>query len=237
MINHKLAIIGGAGPYASALLYQSLLEELYKNKKEIFEMLIFNYPFTPPFLCKDPLKYELILQHELQYCVDTFLSAGIHNAVVVCNTLHAILDKIKGNISFIHLPKVVIENILSHNKSKLLILGTSITLKNGLYNHPHFETVIPNSVDQKNVERAITNVLNGKILKKDSDILKEIMKRATKLEKIDGCVLGCTELPVLHHHFPIKSSCMIFDTLKLLSNRLVAVSSVDKNHNKNQRLT
>jgi aspartate racemase len=217
MKTERLAIIGGAGPLASSLMYNCILKELYREKKEIYEMVIFNYPFTPPHACEDLSKYDDILLKELQSCVEDILSLKIKKAIVVCNTLHSYLDKIKGDLSFIHLPKLVMEEICSNKLKKILVLGTTITINNGLYRHKSYDCVYPVEKDQLFVNQVIENVLNGKVLKIDGKILEYLILKIQKKEKIDAVVLGCTELPVLHHHFPLKLGCQIFDPIKIFS--------------------
>ncbi len=221
MINNpRLGIIGGAGPYASALLYHTLLKKLYDQGKAIFEMLILNYPFTHPPLDGNLHSFDRALAKELQACVDTLLAAKINVAVVVCNTLHAYLHELRGGIRLIHLPRTVCETIASAGARKVLILGTPVTRRDGLYSHPGYLSVFPSEEEQKGIDLAIDHILKGHLLQTDAQILEEIVHKACREEGIDGVVLGCTELPVLNAHYPLKLPCTLFDSIDILANRL-----------------
>lgn len=219
-MKRRLGIIGGAGPLASALLYEKLVKNLYSHNKKMLEILLINYPFSHPPLDGNLDSFGTTAQKELQICVNRLLSAEIDLAVVVCNTLHAYLDKMEGGIRFISLLETVKEEIVLTKVKKVLVLGTSITKKEGLYTHKNYETVFPSVDQQHRIDQLIENILNGLLMEEEALFLEQVVHEMWQQKRIDGVVLGCTELPVLHEHYPLKFPCPLFDSVKILANHL-----------------
>lgn len=218
----KIGIIGGAGPYASALFYQVLLDHLYAAKVHpIPEILIWNFPFTRGLTSKESQKHKKILQDELQYCLNAFASLNISRAAIVCNTLHYFLKNInlKG-IEFFHLPKLVQEAVIEQGTSKLLLLSTQTTQLQKLYSHPQLNFIKPNEIEQSLIDATIDHVLAGKTLIKDSLLLKNLIEKLYQKKSFAGIVLGCTELPILHKKFPLHTSLPVFDSIEILARKI-----------------
>ncbi len=56
----------------------------------------------------------------------------------------------------------------------------------------------------------------GVSLKEDSESLDKIVENILSHEGIDGVVLGCTELPVLHDRYSLRTSCQLFDSIDII---------------------
>ncbi len=212
----QLGIIGGAGPYASALFYRRLLDELYKQGKEIGEMVIINYPFTHPHACETLEELDQKLCKELQQCTSLFMKVGIDQLVIVCNTLHAYLQEISPKLSCLHLPQTVIQALREAKMSRVLILSSEVTKREGLYADPSYEAVYPNEEEQMQVNQAIQHVLEAHFLKEDAEALEKVVENISKREGVDCVVLGCTELPVLHDHHPLRTSCQLYNPIDIM---------------------
>jgi aspartate/glutamate racemase len=73
--------------------------------------------------------------------------------------------------------------------------------------------------EQQIVEQIINHILEGKILIEDAQILEKLIQDFP--EEIDGVILGCTDLPVLHHHFPLQCNLSIYDSVKIPAKTLL----------------
>jgi aspartate racemase len=217
----KLGIIGGAGPLASALLYRSILEKYYTNS--IFDIpiiIVVNFPFTRGLTREESSEHEDLLKEEVQMCVNTLSTCGVAIAGLACNTLHLFLDQVdlKG-IRFLHMPKEVIKQIKQCGMHRILILGSQTTIARRLYHQSQFETIAPNENEQVLVDDIIDKIIQGKIDQHDAEILSNLIFQIHKRENLEGVVLGCTELPVLHHKYPIQCKpLLIFDSIQILAN-------------------
>ena len=63
----KLGIIGGAGPLASALLYETLIQESYALGRQVPEIVLINYPFSRGLSLEEGKNNEEIIHQELSY--------------------------------------------------------------------------------------------------------------------------------------------------------------------------
>lgn len=208
----KLGIIGGAGPLASALFYETLVHECYRLQRPLPEIVLLNYPFQRGLTPDEKEQNGSAVREELAYCIDVLKERGAEVAVLVCNTLHLELAKLgRGDIHFFPIPDLVLGEV--NTGRRLLLLGTQNTCNSSLYHGRGMTIFHPLPKGQKIVDRVIDHILEGKIVKGDADLLAQVIEDFP--EEIDGVILGCTDLPVLHHHFPLQSDKSIYDSVKI----------------------
>lgn len=216
----KLGIIGGAGPLASALLYETLVQESYACGLTLPEIFLINYPFTRGLTVEEGKNNEQIIINELQGCIDSLARNGVTIGLLACNTMHLFLKKTTPtSIVFHHLPELVVEEAKAKGHERLLILGTQNTCRSHLYGRG----IYPLIEQQMRLDRVIDHVLEGKICQEDAFVVGEIIKQMLALMDFDAVVLGCTDLPVLHHHFPIQSERPIYDSIKIPAKSLLGM--------------
>jgi aspartate racemase len=228
-VKKKIGIIGGAGPMASCQLYKMIIKECqakYGCKEDVDfpEMIIINYPFAKMINAEFISKNKEKLVQQLQKCFDEIDSCGGEVVGIACNTLHTLLEDIEfSRKNFIHIVDAVFYNAEQNNVEKILILATSTTVKSKLYASDGFlESVYPDKQEQKLVDQIITNVLEDKVDSKDSKTLSDLISNYD----VDGVVLGCTEIPVLHEEFPINFDGLALNTTKILAENLVKKSMI-----------
>lgn len=212
----KLGIIGGAGPYASALLYETIVREGYLLKQRQPKIYLINYPFTRG-LCPHESEINLSqIENELLECLHAFKKLEVEVGLLACNTLHLFLEKLPGiEIPFISLPKTVLQEALRQKHTRLLLLGTSNTCRSSLYHHAEITTLHPSPDGQSLVNEIIDRILAGEVLADDAEKLGQLINNAAAVTDFDGVILGCTDLPVLHHTHPIPSNKKIYDSIKI----------------------
>ncbi len=216
----KVGIIGGAGPLASSLFYQTVIQECYHQEQSVPEIHLLNYPFTRGLTMEESHDNGLTLEKELQYCLNIFARNDVEIGILACNTLHLYLKLLPKGIPFVSLPRIVMQEARARSHHRLLILGTQNTCKSNLYSHPDLEMLYPPLKHQLNLDAIIDRVLQGKILQEDSHAVSELIEVLSVQTSIDGIVLGCTDLPVLHHHFPINSYKPLYDSIKIPAKKL-----------------
>lgn len=218
----KLGIIGGAGPLASALLYETLIQESYARGLQVPEMVLINFPFTRGLSFDEGKENKISLINELGYCVQFLIKNGVEIGLLACNTLHLILRNIpQAPVQFYSLPELVIKAALDKKHLRLLILGTENTCRSHLYQHAGIQAIYPTSENQKLLDEVINRVLEGRVLKEDADLVAQIIRQISRSNDLDGVVLGCTDFPVLHHRFPIHSDQPVYDSIKLSAKTIV----------------
>lgn len=212
----KIGIIGGAGPLAGALVFETIIRECYAGKKEIPEIFLINYPFTRILGEKERTENRHLAAEELRLCVDILIGRGVEIAILACNTLHLYSETLfRKSISFLSLPKTVMNEAKKAGHRHLLVLGTRNTCRSNLYKDPDLEICYPPPDGQMKIDRIIDRILKGKICRRDASIIEDLLSELGADTRFDGVVLGCTELPVLHHHFPVRSSKFIYDSIKI----------------------
>lgn len=217
-LKQKLGIIGGAGPYASALLYQSIIKAHYAAKRgQMPEIVLLNYPFTRGLTLKESQSHQLQLRTELQYCMNSLALQNVQSFAIACNTLHSFLPglDLKG-MNLLPIPKLVIETALKAGLHKLLLLSTATTIQSSLYQHPCVQLITPRPLEQQSLNAIIDRILAGEILKEDSETLSQLIQTCLLRDGMDGVLLGCTDLPVLHAYYPIKTGPLpILDSIQI----------------------
>jgi len=201
----KYGIIGGAGPYASALLYHKIVKQHYgSGLGALPELILINFPFTRGLTKSESQSNHETLIEEVQGCIESLASQGVSRFTISCNTLHHYLDHVdyQGMKPF-HIPEMVLSQAKQEGLKTLLVLSTETTKQKGLYEDESMELVYPNSTEQQLINQVIDRILCGKICKEDAIILKNLVIEINKRKEIDGVILGCTDLPVLHASFPI----------------------------------
>ncbi|CUI16509.1 Asp/Glu/Hydantoin racemase family protein [Candidatus Protochlamydia naegleriophila] len=225
-VKQKLGIIGGAGPYASALLYQSIIKKHYEAEREQTpEIVLLNYPFTRGLSLKESQSHMQQLRLELQYCMNCLALQGVDRFAIACNTLHSFLPglDLKG-MNVLSIPQLVIETALKADLHKLLLLSTATTIQSRLYQHPSIRLVTPQAPEQKVLDAIIDRILAGVISKKDSEELSHLIHTCALRDGIDGIILGCTDLPVLHAHHPIDVGPLpILDSIQIPAHHFIHV--------------
>ncbi len=231
----KIGIIGGAGPLASSLLYNKIVEECYKkvNRSENFpEIIIINYPFTSGRKKQDSQKQHGVLIKELQYCIDTLINTNVNILAIACNTLHVFVENINVNLDqFIHLINLVKEKIREQRLKKILILGTQTTIQQKLYENSFYISYYLSSTDQVVLDLIIENLLAGIIIESDARKLENIMEKTFKEMSFEGVVFGCTDLSILLDKFHINLPKQVnsFDTVTILAKELVDKVIINNN--------
>ena len=118
----KLGIIGGAGPLASVLFYETLVQESYRIGKQMPEILLLNYPFTRGLTQIEREKNGRVGGRELLYCIKALEEGGATVGVLVCNTLHLELSHFpQGRVPFLHIPDLVLDAIDKEKKKRLCL--------------------------------------------------------------------------------------------------------------------
>ena len=215
-LNKKLGIIGGAGPLASSLLYETLIQESYALKRQVPEILLINFPFTRGLSLEEGQKNEKTIENELSYCIKLLIQSGVGRGVLACNTLHLILNKLpQTSIIFHQLPQLVVHAAQERKHHRLLILATANTCSSSLYQLAGMQAIYPSVSNQKVINAVIDRVLEGNILQEDALLVSQVIQQTMASNEFDGVVLGCTDFPVLHHRFPIPCSKPIYDSIKI----------------------
>ncbi len=209
---HKLGVIGGLGPMATALFMEYVIEMTdASTDAEHIEMLIHNCPQIP-----DRTAYILgnSTQSPAPHMIDSGLMLqqnGCDLISIPCITANYFYNEISEAVNIPILDGVketaaVINSYnTNHTQNKITTVGiiaTDGTIKSQLFqnalNKYNLATVIPESEDQEQIMSLIYDDVKGG-RKIDNATVKRLESIAAKLyEKgAEIVILGCTELSVI----------------------------------------
>ena len=226
-------ILGGMGTQAG-LDFCNKLAKLNKGKTDQqYPLFVLYNKSNIPGRPENLHKYDKVLKSLLSGC--KFLEKSKCKFIVIpCNTAHYWFDDLqkKTKIPIISMPKeVYLHSIKTCKKnSRIGILATEGTLKTGVYNKffdKNFKIIKPsNSVQKKNVNKAIKFVKMGKIKEAEKAIRTAVnLLIRMKCSKI---ILGCTELPIAI--FAFKSFQKIKKSKTFLDPNLILAHSSMKRY-------
>ena len=221
-----IGIIGGAGPLASALLYQLIVEEYYLRQKQgetrpLPEMLFFNHTFPRGLTLEESDHNKKRLENELEIGIQQLRQAGASTICIACNTLHSFLTSTQEK-SLLHLPQAVIASLREKGLRRVGILSTETTRNSTLYRDKKILLEYPSKEDQSILNPILDRILEGVILREDSICLSQMIQKMRETQNIEGIILGCTDLSVLNHRYPLHTKeVLLFDSIKILATNIL----------------
>jgi len=129
--------------------------------------------------------------------------AGAEFIVICTNTMHIMAKDIeeKTNLKVLHIAQATASAIKEKQLKKVLLLGTKFTMEGTFYkdilNENDIEVIIPNDEDREFIHQVIYTELVRGIVKAESKQKYLSIINSLKEKRIEGVVLGCTEIPML----------------------------------------
>lgn len=216
--SRAIGIVGGAGPVASALLYNTIIEICQKeyganDYNEFPEIILESYPFTRGDREK--------IRHDISLCFKKLKSAGAELFSIASNSFHGFLPDV-SSFAFVNLVQEGLQEASRLGISKALILAAQPTIDLKLYEQTGLQCIYPE--DQNQIQKIIREVAGGEVSQQQAEKLAEIIRGL----EIDGVIIACTELPLIHRKFPLsKHGLPVIDTVDVLAKRLLILSRSD----------
>lgn len=196
-----IAILGGMGPQASALLQVKLVKALTElGVEECKDFPLISQVSLPvkDFISNPAGRFQNTQMIKDALAVLQF--RPIDRLIVACNTAHLLVDEIEDfdGLPVVSLPDSVIEWALVEGVNKLGLLASPTTIQTQLYEdraNGSLEIVVPTSAEQKQLEVIIRRTIAGR---NDNSDIKQIVALALRLidRGAEMVALGCTELSV-----------------------------------------
>lgn len=225
-----IGIIGGIGPESTVDYYRLIIKGYRKVKQTE------NYPQILINSIDMTAMMEFINTNDYSGLVAMFKDeleklsrAGADLAVIAANTPHIVFDQIRKS-SPIELLSIVEESRKRAQKlglSRLGLIGTKFTMREGFYQREFenngFQIFTPDDKDQDYIheiyfKELVRGIFNDKTIKKLISIAEGLADR----HKIDGLILGGTELPLV-------LSENDFDDIHILNSTEIHVYSIIEN--------
>ncbi|NJD99660.1 aspartate/glutamate racemase family protein [Thermococcus sp. LS1] len=223
----KIGIIGGMTPESTCYYYHKYIEiSREKFGKHFYpELIIYSINFKEFF--ENPEGWEG-RKKILINAAKALERAGAEIIAMSANTPHKVFPDIQKevNVPMVSIIKAVAEEIKRRGIKRVLLLGTKTTMSSDFYvnalREEGFEVVVPSEEEQERLNSIIFNELAFENFRNKPWIV-ELIERYAREEKVEGVILGCTELPLA-----IKAgdvSIEVFDTAEIHMRKLIELAS------------
>lgn len=200
-----IGIIGGIGPEATIEYYRLILS-LYREQKA---------GGNNPSILINSINMKRLLdwigtdEHEeaMRYLsneVERLACAGASFAILTANTPHIIFDKIQANsrIPLLSIVEETCKHAVSLGLRRVALFGTTFTMRGEFYQKVFDKEAIaiitPQPDEQDFIhEKYMMELVNGIVLEETKEALLGIVARLKADEKIQGLILGGTELSLI----------------------------------------
>lgn len=146
-------------------------------------------------------------------------AAGADLILICTNTMHKVADSVQEKLSIplLHIADATAEELINHNISKAVLLGTKYTMKQTFYSDKisaaGIEVIIPDDEDVELINHVIYNELCLGVVSAESrrafaGIIDKMAEAGAQ-----GVVLGCTEIGLLIS--PEDAAIPVFDTTQI----------------------
>jgi len=197
----KIGILGGMS-YESTIKYYDLLLQKYYNEFNDYnypEILIYSLNFQKVIdyeLGNDKTKYIDYLMNG----INSLQNGGAQFVIMAANSPHAVYDELTQNaeIPILSIVEATAGKALEMGLNKLLLIGIKFTMQSSFYQrifeNNNMQVITPVDIEQDIIDKIIFDELViGKFKNESKQKLLEIIHNY----KVDGVILGCTELPLI----------------------------------------
>lgn len=202
---NTVGIIGGIGPESTIEYYRLIISSYLEQEKNG------NYPHIIINSINMTKMLDLIGENKLNEVTD-FLVAEIHKvasagaefALLASNTPHIVFDQInqKSPLPLISIVEATCKKTVINGLHRVGLFGTKFTMQGGFYDKvfsDHGIAVIsPDEKDQDYIhDKYMSELVKGIIRDDTKNELLSIVHKLREKSRIQGLILGGTELPLI----------------------------------------
>ena len=206
-----LGIIGGLGP-ESTVDYYKLIVAAYREQT--------NGGYSPIVINSVDLNRvrDLVTANALAELTEYLVAevqrlqrAGADFGLLAANTPHVVFDDLRGRspIPLISIVEATCDAAKALDLNRLALLGTRFTMQGrffwDVFARSGLTLVAPVPEEQEYIHnKYMDELVNGIFLPETRDRLLGIVSRLKEQARVDGVILGGTELPLLLRHAPAQ---------------------------------
>jgi aspartate racemase len=213
----KIGILGGMS-YESTIKYYDLILQNYYNSYNDYnypEILIYSLNFQKVIdfeLGNDTAKYVDYLMSG----INSLQNGGADFIIMAANSPHAVYDDLvqKAEVPILSIVEATAEKALEMRLNKLLLIGIKFTMQSSFYQrifeNSNMQVITPVDIEQDLIDQIIFDEL---VIGKFKNESKQELLNIINNYKVDGVILGCTELPLILHKK--DTSIKLLDTIEI----------------------
>ncbi|MFW9938853.1 MAG: aspartate/glutamate racemase family protein [Candidatus Thorarchaeota archaeon] len=213
----RIGILGGMS-YESTIKYYDLILQKYYEKFNDY-----NYPEIVIF----SLNFQKVIDYELGDNKEKYIeyimggiraleNTGVSFILMAANSPHAVFEDLEeiSKVPLISIVKSTAQYAKKRNMKNLLLIGIKFTMQSTFYQNFFkklgMEVITPTNGEQNEIDKIIFNELVIGYFKQDS---KKRLLQIINNYKVDGVILGCTELPLILNQNDVD--VILLDTVEL----------------------
>ena len=201
----KIGIIGGLGPESTIDYYRGIIDAFKPTYRTLgFPEIAVESVDLRRFTEQaegggwDRIAAMLIDRFEI------LRQAGAEFGAIASNTPHKVFPQVQQGtaLPLLSIVEATCEHALRLGAARLCLLGTGFTMNSDFYQKPFeragMEVFVPNPEEIEYIlEKIFSEIEFGIIESETKTGFLEIIKRMEAEQRIQGVILGCTELPML----------------------------------------
>jgi len=200
-----LGIVGGIGPQSTIEYYRLLVAEFRERTRDDSypSLLIDSIDVNRLLMLAGRPDRRGLVEYLLQ-SVSRLARAGADFALLAANTPHLVFDELAAisPIPLVSIVQATCDFALAHGLKRLGLFGTRFTMQAGFYQETFaragMAVIIPDVEEQNFIhESYVREFVNGIFLPEARESLLRIVQAMKKRDRIEGLILGGTELPFI----------------------------------------
>ncbi len=200
----QIGIIGGLGPESTVDYYKSIIKAFRTDGSLAApEIIIYSVNIEEVLTLVSRKEWSSLI-YLLVAKIKALHRAGADFAVISANTPHIVFDEVqtKSPIPLLSIVTATCDKSKELALKKVGLLGTKFTMQTNFFS-PQFSkqdisVVVPPTADQDFIHgKLMTEIELGIITDETKKGLLAVIERMIATERIDGVILGCTELPLI----------------------------------------
>ncbi len=226
-----VGIIGGIGPESTVEYYRLIITSYREQKQDgSYPSIIINSIDLTKMLDLIALNELTEVTEYLTGEVERLSRAGADFGELAANTPHIVFDEIRRRtpIPLLSIVQATCETAKNLGLKRLGLFGTRFTMQAGFYQDVFSKEgmmlVLPDEDEQDYIHNKYMNELvKGIFLAETRERLLAIVERLKKNERIQGIILGGTELPLILRDADVKEVGIPFlDTTQIHVKAIIA---------------
>ena len=220
-----IGLIGGMSWESTATYYRLLNEEVRRQVGGLHsaKILLYSVDFAEVEMMQTEGRWSEagILIGEAALRLE---KAGADFLMICTNTMHKVVDQVKGYISIplLHIADATGEKIVEDKLSSVGLLGTRFTMEEPFYKGRlaqayGLRVLVPNGADRAIIDHIIFQELCLGIITEESRAQYQRIVRSLAKQGAEAVVLGCTEISLLLR--PEDTNLLLYDTTAIHSFR------------------
>src|SRR5262252_9915061 len=200
-----VGIIGGIGPESTIEYYRFIIDEYRRRQPDGANpaIVINSVDVNKLVRWMTDGEHEAVANYLLAG-LETLSNAGVDFAVIAANTPHIVFNRVRARtaLPLISIVEATSDKAKSMGMQRPALFGTRFTMEAKFYPEVFaaagISIVIPNETERTFIhEKYMNELLPGIFADRTREQLIEIVRTMRSRDKIDGLILGGTELPLL----------------------------------------